>query len=168
LLAAIRDPDPVIFLEPKRIYRLVKQNVPDNGEALPLDKAFILKEGNDVTLISWGASLKETNEAAAKLEEQGISAEVIDLATIKPIDADTILQSVEKTGRCVIIHEAAKTCGVGAEVAALIAERGLMSLTAPIQRVTGFDSVMPYFKLEKKYIPSTERILQAVKKVMEY
>lgn len=168
LLAAIRDPDPVIFLEPKRIYRLVKQDVPDNGKALPLDKAFILREGSDVTLITWGASTHETHQAANKLEEEGISAEIIDLATIKPIDMETILHSIEKTGRCVIIHEAARTCGVGAEVAAEIAEKGLMSLLAPIQRVTGYDTVMPYYKLEKLYIPSVDRILDAVRKVMEY
>jgi len=168
LLASIRNPDPVIFLEPKRIYRLVKQNVPDNGEALPLDKAFVLREGTDVTLISWGASMNETLQAAQKLATQNVSAEVIDLATIKPIDAETILNSVAKTGRAVIIHEAAKTCAVGAEVAAIIAEEGLMSLMAPIARVTGYDTLMPYYKLEKKYIPSVARIIDGVKKVMEY
>ncbi len=168
LLAAIRDPDPVIFLEPKRIYRLVKQVVPDNGEALPLDKCFILKTGTDVTLVTWGAMIKETLEAAAALEQKGISAEVIDVATIKPLDINTILRSVEKTGRLVIIHEAAKTCGVGAEIAAEVAEKGLLSLQAPITRVTGFDTIMPYYKLEKDYIPSVKRILSNVEKVMEF
>lgn len=168
LLAAIRNPDPVIFLEPKRIYRLVKQDVPDDGTALPLDVCFILREGTDVTLVSWGASVTETMQAAETLAQQGISAEVIDVATIKPLDIETILASVEKTGRCVIVHEAARTCSVSSEIAAQIAEKGLMSLLAPVQRVTGFDTVMPYYKLEKKYIPSEKQIINAVQKVMEY
>lgn len=168
LLAAIRDPDPVLFLEPKRIYRLVKQDVPDNGKALALDQCFIDREGDDVTLVTWGAMIKETTEAAELLEQQGISAEVIDLATISPIDIDTIIGSVEKTGRCVIIHEAARTCGVGAEISAQLAEYALDCLQAPIQRVTGYDTVMPYAQLEKKYMPSTKRIISAVEKVMSY
>lgn len=168
LLAALRDPDPVIFLEPKRIYRLVKQDVPDNGEALPLDTCFILREGQDVTLVSWGASMHETLQAADGLAEQGISAEVIDVATIKPLDTETILRSVEKTGRCVIVHEAARTSGFGAEIAAQLAEKGLMSLLAPVRRVTGYDTVMPYFKLEKHYIPSTKKIIKTVTNLMEF
>lgn len=168
LLAAIRDPDPVIFLEPKRIYRLVKQAVPDDGKALPLDTCFVLREGTDVTLVTWGASTHETQIAVDTLAKQGISAEMIDVATIKPLDMQTILQSVEKTGRCVIVHEAARTGGVGAEIAAQLAEQGLMFLRAPVQRVTGYDSVMPYFKLEKIYIPSVERIINAVQHVLEY
>ncbi len=168
LLAAIRNPDPVIFLEPKRIYRLVKQHVPDNGEALPLDKCFVLREGSDITLVTWGAMIKETLEAADKLAEKGIEAEVIDVATLKPLDMDTILQSLEKTGRCVIVHEAPKSGGVGAEIAAGIAEKGLLSLLAPIERVAGFDTIMPYFKLEKRYMPSTKRILNAVQKTLEF
>ncbi|MEM1244025.1 MAG: alpha-ketoacid dehydrogenase subunit beta [Pseudomonadota bacterium] len=168
LLAAIRDPDPVVFLEPKRIYRLVKQEVADDGQALPLDKAFVLREGTDITLISWGASLHETQQAADALAEENISAEVIDVATIKPLDMETILNSVAKTGRCVIIHEAAKTCSVGAEIAANIAEHGLMSLMAPVVRVSGYDTIMPYFKLEKKYLPSTQRIINAVKQTLEF
>lgn len=168
LLAAIRNEDPVIFLEPKRIYRLVKQDVPDDGKALPLDKCFILREGSDITLVTWGASTHETLQAANALAEEGIEAEVIDVATIKPLDIETILNSVAKTGRCVIVHEAAKTCGVGAEIAAQLAEHGLMYLLAPIQRVTGYDAVMPYFKMEKLYIPSVERIMKAVSNIMEY
>lgn len=168
LLASIRDPDPVIFLEPKRIYRLVKQDVPDNGEALPLDKCFVLREGSDVTLVTWGAMIKETLEAADQLAKQGISAEIIDIATIKPLDIVTILDSVEKTGRCVIVHEAARTCGVGAEIAAQISEYALDSLLAPVQRVTGYDTVMPYYKLENYYIPSTSDVVAAAKTAMEY
>lgn len=168
LLAAIRDPDPVIFLEPKRIYRLQKQVVENNGVALPLDQAFVLREGSDVTLVTWGAMTHETKQAAKQLAEDGIEAEIIDVATIKPLDINTILESVEKTGRCVIIHEAARTCGVGAEISAQLVEHGLMSLLAPIQRVTGFDTVMPYYKLENHYMPSVQRIVKSVQQVMEY
>jgi len=168
LLAAIRDPDPVIFYEPKRIYRLVKQEVPDDGVALPLDKCFIVKKGTDVTLISWGAMMKETIIASEQLENSGISAEIIDLATISPIDMETILTSVEKTGRCVIVSEAPRTCGVSAEIAAQLAEYALDSLQAPIQRVSGYDTVMPYAQLEKYYMPSVERILKAAQIVLEY
>lgn len=168
LLAAIRCPDPVVFLEPKRIYRYLKQEVPDNGVALPLDKCFVLREGSDITLVTWGAMTKETMEAADILQQRGISAEIIDVATISPLDIDTILQSVEKTGRCVIIHEAAKNCGVGAEIAAEVAEKGLLFLQAPIKRVAGFDTVMPYLKLEKYYMHSTQRILNAVQETLEF
>lgn len=168
LLASIRNPDPVLFFEPKRIYRLVKQKVPNNGKALPLDQCFLLREGGDITLVTWGAMIKETLEAAEQLKEQGIEAEVIDVATIKPIDMDTILQSVEKTGRCVIIHEAPLTGGVGAEIAAGIAEHGLLSLIAPVKRVAGYDTIMPYFKLEKKYMPSADRIIKTVQSLMEF
>lgn len=167
LLGAIRNPDPVIFLEPKRIYRLVKQPVEDNGVALPLGKCFTLKEGDDVTLVSWGASMHETLQAAAQLGEEGIRCEVIDVATIKPLDMETILQSVEKTGRCVIIHEAAKTGGVGAEISAQIMENAMDCLLAPVQRVTGYDVTMPYFQLEKHYIPSVKRIKDSVMSIME-
>ena len=167
LLAAIRDPDPVVFLEPKRIYRLQKQEVEDNGEALPLDTCYILREGDDVTIVTWGAMTFETLKAAEELDKEGISAEVIDLATIKPMDLDTILESVEKTGRLVIVHEAARTCGVGAEVAAGVAEKGIWDLKAPIVRVTGYDTVMPLFRLEYEYLPSVARIIDGVKKTFE-
>ena len=167
LLAAIRDPDPVVFLEPKRIYRLHKEEVPDDGEELPLDVCFVVRDGSDITLVTWGAMIKETLEAADKLAERGISAEVIDVATISPLDTDTILESVEKTGRCVIVHEAARNCGVGAEIAARLADEGIYNLHAPVKRVTGYDVVMPLYRLEKKYMPSTARILKAVEEVME-
>jgi 2-oxoisovalerate dehydrogenase E1 component beta subunit len=167
LLAAIQDPDPVVFLEPKRIYRMMKQEVPDDGEALPLDVCFQLRDGSDVTLVTWGAMTHETLQAAEQLEAEGISCDVIDVATIKPLDMETILNSVAKTGRCVIVHEAARTCGVGAEIAAQLAEHGLLSLFAPVLRVTGYDTIMPMFKLENDYMPSTERIITAVKKTLE-
>ncbi len=168
LIAAIRDPDPVVFLEPKRIYRAVKEEVDDDGQALPLDTAFVLREGSDVTLVSWGAMVKETLTAAEALAAQGTNAEVIDLATLKPYDEDTVLASVAKTGRCVVVHEAARTGGFGAEVAALIAERGLLDLLAPVERVTGYDTVMPLFKLEQSYMPSPERIVAAARQVCAY
>ncbi|MBL4762734.1 MAG: alpha-ketoacid dehydrogenase subunit beta [Gammaproteobacteria bacterium] len=168
LLAAIRDPDPVVFLEPKRIYRLHKERLHDTGEALPLDVCFILQEGEDITLVSWGAMLQETLAAAESLELQGVSAEVIDVATIKPLDIQTILDSVEKTGRCVIVHEAARCGGVGAEIAALLAEQGLTFLLAPVQRVTGYDTVMPLYRLENAYMPSVQRIVKAANEALEY
>lgn len=167
LLAAIRDPDPVIFLEPSRLYRLMKEEVIDNGEALPLDVCFQLRDGKDVTLVTWGAMIHETMQAADQLAAEGINADVIDVATLKPLDMETILTSVTKTGRCVIVHEAARTCAIGSEIAAQLAEKGLMSLFAPVQRVTGYDTIMPLFRLEKQYIPSTERIIAAVKKTLE-
>jgi len=167
LLAAIRNPDPVIFLEPKRIYRLVKQPVEDDGQALPLGQCFTLQEGDDITLVSYGASMHETLQAASQLEKEGISCEVIDVATIKPLDIDTILSSVEKTGRCVIVHEGARTGGVGAEISAQIMENCLSDLQAPVQRVTGYDVVMPYFQLEKYYLPSVKRIKDSVLSIME-
>jgi 2-oxoisovalerate dehydrogenase E1 component beta subunit len=168
LLAAIRDPDPVVFLEPTRIYRAAKGQVEDTGEALPLDVAFVLRQGRDVTLISWGAMVRETMAAADELAAQGTDAEVIDLATLKPYDEETVLASVTKTGRCVIVHEAARTGGFGAEIAALIAERGLTSLLAPVARVTGYDTVMPLPRLEQRYIPSVSRIVAATRKVCEF
>ena len=168
LLAAIRDPDPVVFLEPKRIYRAQSEMVEDNGVALPLDVCFTLRLGCDLTLISWGAMLKETLEAAEYLAATGIDAEVIDLASIKPIDKVTILESIQKTGRCVIISEAPKSGSVAAEISAIIAEEGLTSLLAPILRVSGYDTVMPLFKLEQQYLPSVDKIVKAAQHVMEF
>lgn len=168
LLASIRNPDPVIFLEPSRLYRWAKQEVIDDGKALPLDVCFTLRVGTDVTLVTWGAMVKETLAAANLLAQEGVSAEVIDVATIKPLDIDTIIASVEKTGRCVIIHEAARTCGVGADISAQIAERALMSLQAPVQRITGYDTIVPYAKMEKYYLPSEQQIVEAVHNIMEF
>lgn len=167
LLASIRDPDPVVFLEPKRIYRLQKQEVADDGKALPLDVCYTLREGDDVTLVTWGAMTFETLKAAEQLGREGIDCEVIDLATVSPIDMETILESVEKTGRLVIVHEAARSCGVGAEIAASVAEKGLYDLEAPIERVTGYDTVMPLFRMEYQYLPSVQRILDAVKRTFD-
>lgn len=168
LLASIRNPDPVIFLEPSRLYRYAKQEVADDGNALPLDVCFTLRTGTDVTLVTWGAMVKETLAAAEALSQQGILAEVIDVATIKPLDMETILASVEKTGRCIVVHEAPLTCGVGAEIMAQIAQHALFSLKAPPERVAGFDTIVPYARMEKKYIPSEKRIINAVLQLMEY
>ena len=168
LLAAIHDPDPVVFLEPTRLYRSIKEVVNDNGETLPLDTAFTLRNGKDITIVTWGAMVRETLAAADILAQDGISAEVIDLATLKPYDEDTVLASVKRTGRCVIVHEAARTGGFGAEVAACLAERGLMSLLAPVERVTGYDTIVPLLKLEQHFIPSVERIISAARRVCAY
>lgn len=168
LLAAIRDPDPVVFLEPKRIYRSARETVENNGEAAPLDTCFVLREGSDLTLISWGAMITETLAAADVLSEQGVQAEVVDVATLKPLDTATILNSVGKTGRCVIVHEAPLTGGFGAEIAAQIAEHGLLSLLAPIKRVAGYDTIMPLSRLESLYMPDTDRILEAAHEVLQY
>ena len=168
LLAAIRDPDPVIFLEPKRIYRAAKQPVPDDGEALPLDRAFVVREGRHLTLIAWGASLKETLAAAEQLASEGVEAEVIDPATLKPLDIHTIIDSLEKTRRCVVVHEAARFGGLGAEIAAQIQEYAFDLLDAPVQRVTGFDTVMPYYQLESAYLPGVDRILAGARAALAY
>lgn len=168
LLAAIRDPDPVVFLEPKRIYRAVKEEVADGGQALPLDRCVTLREGKDVTLITWGASVVEALAAAESLAKEGVAAEVIDIATLKPLDEGTILASVERTGRCVIVHEAPFSGGFGAEIAARLADKALVHLLAPVVRVTGLDTPMPLPRLEKRYLPSTARVLAAARRVLEY
>ncbi|RDK07377.1 alpha-ketoacid dehydrogenase subunit beta [Cupriavidus lacunae] len=166
LLAAIADPDPVIFLEPTRLYRLFRQEVADDGAALPLDTCFTLREGSDITLVSWGAMVQETLAAADALAGEGVTATVIDVATLKPLDMQTILESVTRTSRCVIVHEAPRTAGFGAEIAAQLADAGLYSLAAPVQRVTGFDTVVPLARLEYTYLPSVARIVDAARKAM--
>jgi len=168
LLAAIRDPDPVVFLEPKRLYRAMREPVEDDGMASPINKAVVLREGADVTLVAWGAMITEASEVVDQLAETGISTELVDLASLKPLDRGTIRSSVVKTGRCVIVHEAPLTAGLGAEIAADLAEHCLTSLLAPIRRVTGFDTVMPYPRLEAHYMPDAVRILEAVHNVMEF
>ena len=168
LLAAIRDPDPVVFLEPSRIYRAFREEVADTGEALPLDVCFVLREGTDLTLVSWGASVVDCLAVADTLAESGVSAEVIDVATLRELDTGTLLDSVAKTGRCVIVHEAPLRGGFGAEIAALLAGPGLMSLLAPVERVAGYDTVMPLARLEHDYLPGPERILAAARRVLEH
>jgi pyruvate dehydrogenase E1 component beta subunit len=168
LLAAIDDPDPVVFLEPKRIYRALREPVNDDGAALPLGRAVVLRTGRDVTLVSWGAMLVETLAAADALAAEGVRAEVIDLSTLKPLDEDTLLGSVRRTGRVVIVHEAARTCGVGAEIAARIASEALFSLKAPVIRVTGWDTVMPLPRLEHRYMPGTAEVVAAARQLMAF
>jgi pyruvate dehydrogenase E1 component beta subunit len=168
LLAAIRDPDPVVFLEPSRLYRRDKEEVEDDGRAAPLDTCFVLREGTDVTLVTWGACVAETLQAAAELASEGIDAEVIDVATLKPIDFDTIVASVAKTGRCVIVTEAPRTCSLASEISAEVSERALLSLLGPVQRVTGWDTPTPMARLEHLYIPSPPRICAAVHAAMAY
>ena len=168
LLAAIRDPDPVVFLEPKRIYRAPKEAVEDDGEALPLDRCFVVREGRDLTLVGWGAMLGQVLEAADHLAGEGIDTTVIDVATLKPFDAETVLASVARTGRCVIAHEAPRTGGFGAEIAAVLAEEGLFSLLAPVQRVTAPDIPVPLPRLEPYYLPGTAAILAAARRAVSY
>ncbi len=168
LLAAIRDPDPVVFLEPSRIYRAFREEVADSGEALPLDVCFVLREGADLTLVSWGASVVDCLAVADTLAESGVSAEVIDVATLRELDTGTLLDSVAKTGRCVVVHEAPLRGGFGAEIAGLLAGPGLMSLLAPVERVAGYDTVMPLARLEHTYLPGPERILAAARRVLEH
>jgi 2-oxoisovalerate dehydrogenase E1 component beta subunit len=168
LLSAIRDPDPVIFLEPTRLYRLFKEEVADNGEATALDTCFTLRDGTDVTLVSWGPMVPETLAAAADLAEQGIAAEVLDVATLKPLDMESILGSVARTGRCVVVTEAPRTCSFASEIAAGLAEEGLLSLLAPVQRVTACDTVVPFSRLEHRYIPTRQQIVAAAKKALAF
>lgn len=167
LLASIRGDDPVMFLEPKRIYRAVKGEVPEEGYEVPLGKAAVAREGDDVTLVAYGAMLHVALQAAQKAEEQGVSAEVVDLRTLVPLDEPTFLDSVRKTGRLVVVHEAPRTAGFGAELAALAAEKCLDSLEAPILRVTGFDTPFPY-TLENYYLPDVPRVLDAVQRVVGF
>jgi pyruvate dehydrogenase E1 component beta subunit len=168
LLAAIRDPDPVVFLEPKRLYRAPREEVVDDGRSLPLDRCRTLRAGSDLTLVTWGATTVETLAAAEALAADGAGAEVIDVATIKPLDVESILESVGRTGRCVIVHEAPRTGGVGAEIAATLADEGLTSLLAPVVRVTGYDTVMPLFRIEQHYLPNERRIIAAARRVLEF
>ena len=168
LLAAIRDPDPVVFLEPTRLYRLIKEEVADDGQAAQLDVCYTAREGSDITLAAWGAMVHESLAAADDLAEQGIAAEVIDVATLKPLDMDIILASVAKTGRCVLVTEAPRTCSYAAEIAANLAEDGLLTLLAPVQRIAAYDVVVPLPRLEQQYLPNKQRIIAAVKKTLAF
>ncbi|MBM3463857.1 MAG: alpha-ketoacid dehydrogenase subunit beta [Armatimonadetes bacterium] len=167
LTAALRGEDPVIFLEPKRLYRATKDEVPDDDYVVPIGKARTVREGSHLTLICYGAMVPVAEEAAAKAAEHDVEVEVIDLRTLVPLDVDAIIESVKKTGRVVILHEAAKTGGFGGEIAALIAERAVDSLEAPIVRVAGYDTPFPY-TLEHLYMPDVARVSDAIKKVVEY
>ena len=167
LTAALRNPDPVMFLEPKKIYRTVRGDVPDEDYTVPIGKANVARDGEDVTIFAYGAMLHVAMEAAELAAAKGINVEVVDLRTLMPFDIDAILSSVKKTGRVVILHEACKTCGFGAEIAAQIAERALLQLEAPIVRVAGFDVPFPYV-LEDEYMPNANRVLNAIEKVHNF
>jgi 2-oxoisovalerate dehydrogenase E1 component beta subunit len=167
LTSALRDPDPVMFLEPKKIYRTVRGEVPDDEYTIPIGKANVTREGDDVVIFAYGAMLHVAMEAAELASAKEIGVEVVDIRTLLPFDIETILSSVKKTGRVVILHEACKTCGFGAEIAAQIAERGLLHLEAPIVRVTGFDVPFPY-ALEEEYMPNANRVLNAIEKVHNF
>jgi pyruvate dehydrogenase E1 component beta subunit len=163
LISAIRDTDPVIFLEPTRLYRLIKEDVPETEYTVPLGRARVAQDGREITVLAWGSMLHRALQSI-----EGFDAEVIDLMTLSPYDEDTILNSVKKTGRVVIVQEATRNCGFGAELSAFIAEEAMLHLKAPIIRVTGLYAVPPMPKLEDYYAPSNERIVNALKKVMEY
>ncbi|MFZ0626895.1 MAG: alpha-ketoacid dehydrogenase subunit beta [Acidimicrobiia bacterium] len=167
LLAAIEDPDPVLFLEPIRLYRSVKEEVPDIYYSTEIGTARVERSGEDLTLISWGAMIKETRSAAGLLEQEGVSVEVLDLRTLAPLDHASIVRSAEKTGRVVVIHEAPRTAGLGAEVAALIQEEAIYALHGPVRRVTGWDTVFPLKRSEGHYLPSVERIVQTARRALE-
>jgi len=167
LISAIRDPDPVIFFEPKRVYRSIKEEVPAESYTIPIGTAQVVSEGTDVTIVTWGAMVSVCLQALDRMPEE-VSVELIDLRTIYPVDIETIAKSVSKTGRAVIVHEAPKTAGFGAEISSLIQEHCFLHLEAPVQRVTGFDTSMPYYKLEKQYLPDAERIFKSVKDCLAY
>jgi pyruvate dehydrogenase E1 component beta subunit len=168
LISAIRDPDPVIFFEPKRLYRAFRQEVPEGEYTIPLGRAHIVKEGKDITLISWGAMVRVCLTAVELAAEKGISIEFIDLRTLSPLDIDTILNSVGKTGRAVVAQEAVRTCSVASELVALIHERLLLQLQAPVGRVTGYDVPPPYFAMENYYMPDPGRILKSIEKTVHF
>jgi pyruvate dehydrogenase E1 component beta subunit len=168
LAASIRSDDPVIFLEPTRLYRAEKQEVPEEPYEVPLRQAAVVREGRDLTVVAWGAMIPVARETAAAAEAQGVSVEIVDLRTLSPMDRSTILASVRKTGRAIVLHEAPKTCGLGAEIAATIGESALLSLKAPVARVTAPDITVPLAKREDLYYPNPDRVLRAVRRLMEY
>lgn len=167
LLAAVEDPDPVVFLEPIRLYRAVKEEVPDLYYTIDIGPIRVERHGDEITLISWGAMMKETRAAATELEKDGVSVEVLDVRTLSPLDRSGIVESVAKTGRAVIVHEAPRTGGLGGEIAAVIAEKALFSLKAPVRRVTGWDTIFPLKRSEAHYLPSVERVLKAARETLE-
>jgi 2-oxoisovalerate dehydrogenase E1 component beta subunit len=167
LLSSIRDPDPVLFFEPKRVYRAAKGEVPEGDYTVPLGAANVVKQGEHVTVIAWGAMLYEALDAAQKVAAEGVSVEVVDLRTLWPLDIDTIVASVKKTGRVVVVHEAPKSCGFGAEIVALVNEKAFLHLEAPPVRVTGFDTPFPY-TLENEYLPLSHRIVPALLETARY
>jgi pyruvate/2-oxoglutarate/acetoin dehydrogenase E1 component len=169
LASAVRDPDPVIFMEPARIYRAIKADVPEQPYTLPLGKARVVREGRDVTVLAWGAHVRTVKEAAQRLEaEGGADLEIIDVRSLAPFDFETVIASVAKTGRAVIVHEAPRSGGFGAEISAQIMERAVLHLQAPVLRVTGLDTVPPLAKLEDYYQPDVDTVIEAVKATMGF
>lgn len=167
LASAIRDPDPVIFFEPKRVYRSFREEVPEEEYTIPIGQAKIVNEGTDVTVITWGAPVFQCLAAMDELPED-ISVELIDMRSIYPFDADTVIESVNKTGRAVVVQEAPKTAGFGSEISCIIQENCFLNLHAPVQRVCGFDTLMPYYKLELEYLPEAPRIAKAIQECVAY
>lgn len=169
LIAAMEDPDPVIFLEPTKLYRAFKEEVPEEMYREPIGKAKVVREGNDLSIFAWGAMLRVADGAAKQIErEQGISCEVVDLRTIYPLDRDTIVSSVKKTGRAMVVHEAHKTMGVGAEIISVINDEALIYLKAPVKRVTGFDVPVPQFSIEDDYMPTPSRVMNGILETVTY
>lgn len=166
LISAIRDPDPVLFLEPKRIYRAFRQEVPEDAYTLPIGKAKIVKEGEDITVVTWGAMVPDVQKAVSTIDD--ISVEIIDLRTISPMDRETIVESVQKTGRILVVHEAAKSFGAGAEIVSVVNEKAFLSLEAPPTRLTGFDTIFPLPRGEKHYLPTPERIAKKIREIAAY
>jgi pyruvate/2-oxoglutarate/acetoin dehydrogenase E1 component len=168
LAAAIRDPDPVVFFEPKVLYRSEREEVPDGEHVVPLGQARVVREGSDVTIVAYGAMVRVAGAAADVLAAAGISAHVLDLRSLRPLDEAALLTAVRRTGRAVIVQEAPRTAGFGAELAAIVAEHAMLELYAPVQRVTGYDVAFPYWRLEDVYIPSSARVVAAARRAMEY
>lgn len=168
LKSAIRDPDPVLFLEPKRIYRAIKQEVAGGEALVPLGQARLVRPGRDLTLVAWGALVREAQKAADELAAEGVEAEILDLRTLSPLDTPALIASVQKTGRCLVAHEAPRSCGFGAEIAAQVMEQALLYLKAPVERVTGFDTVMPLPQGEHFYLPDARRILRGARKTLAF
>ena len=169
LVAAIRDPDPVVFMEPKHSYRAFREEVPEEEEVMPIGKAQVVQEGTDLTLVSWGAMMRPALKAAAEVEKKrGTSIEIIDMLTISPLDGDTVCESVQKTGRCVIVQEAPRSFGVSSEIIARINDKSLMYLEAPVKRLTGYDVVTPYFGREKSYLPNAERVACGIVETLDF
>lgn len=169
IVASIRDPDPVVFMEPKRSYRAFKEEVPADEEVMEIGRAQVLQEGADVTLVSFGAMMRPTLQAAEEIQKsKGINVEIIDLLTIAPLDGNTIVESVKKTGRCVIVQEAPRTLGIASEIIALINDKALLYLEAPVKRVTGYDVVTPYFGRENMYLPNPDSIQKAIEETIDF
>ena len=168
LIAAIRDPDPVLFWEPKRIYRAFKQEVPEGSYEIPLGKAKLIQEGEDITVVAWGSMVRDVQKASDLVKKKGINPEIIDLRTIAPMDRESFVESVKKTGRILVVHEAPKSFGTGAEIISIVNEKAFLYLEAPPTRLTGFDTTFPLPRGEKHYIPSPERIAKTIEDVVKY